>query len=339
MAFKELCLIFGGVSSAGIFDRVAKIVLFIVTRRSGLDPALVIQHLDGCCAAGPAGSTALFRFDAEFTQVAEMLGVKLPPIDDPDKSFGPSTSGTILGFHYDTESWTWGVPQDKLVRLLHNIDFLCSVDVVPQEKIWSVFGKIQQVKPLVPSGNFNMYHLIIANSTSTDGKEVVPVCADLKRQLWFWRTLLPVCSGRASIPRCDTRLPPWAIDVYTDAAGCSCQSAGHGVAAVTSTWWVYMPWHRAINAGHRTETNKRLDRVLSALELVGPLLGLCAAGNTLRNSVVRFWVDNSGSVCSYKKGYSPTCPLSSALVCAISCVAAGLGCRVDLEKITRCSSP
>ena len=49
-AFKELCLIFGGVSSAGLFDRLAKLVIFIVIVRSGINPELVVQHLDDCCA-------------------------------------------------------------------------------------------------------------------------------------------------------------------------------------------------------------------------------------------------------------------------------------------------
>ena len=41
MAFKELCLVFGGKSSVGIFDRTAKIVVFIVIVRSNFDSRLV----------------------------------------------------------------------------------------------------------------------------------------------------------------------------------------------------------------------------------------------------------------------------------------------------------
>ena len=66
-AFKELCLIFGGVSSAGIFDRVAKVVLFIVVRKSGFRADMVCQHLDDCCAAAPAGSDIIEVFDKTFT--------------------------------------------------------------------------------------------------------------------------------------------------------------------------------------------------------------------------------------------------------------------------------
>ena len=337
--FKELCLVFGGVSSAGLYDRLAKIVLFIVIKSSRFDPDLVIQHLDDCCAAGPANSSDLDVFDEEFSRVANLLGIKLAPRDDPDKSFGPSTRGTVLGVYYDTVAWTWAIPQEKLIRLMHDIRFILSVNEVEQVRIWSVVGKIQHVKPLVPGGHYNMHFLIKADSFSTERHVLVPVNPDLKRQLWFWQTMLPVCSGRTSIPRLGAFLPAWTLEVFTDAAGGSWLSPGQGVGAVGPTWWTYLPWSRAINSGRPTSEGKRLDRVMSALELVGPLLGLCAANQACRNTVVRFWVDNMGSVMIYKKGYSPSCPLSSALVHSIATVAAGIGCRVELEKITRCSSP
>jgi len=338
MYFKELCLIFGCVSSAGIFDRVAKVILFIVIKESGMDPALVCQHLDDIVAAAPANSTMLECFDNTFGEVAEKLGVKLAPRDDPDKSFGPSTKGTVLGVYYDTEAWSWAMPEGKLIRLLHDIQLLLSVSEVEQEKIWSVVGKIINVRPLVPDSKFHMYHLVKANGQSVDGKALVPVSSDFKRQLWFWQTVLPLCSGRTSIPRLNEDLPPWALDVFTDAAGGSWQSPGHGVGAVGGSWWVYLPWQRAINTGRSTGDGRRLDRVLSALELVGPLLGISAAHKACRNFAVRFWVDNSGSCFIFKKGYSSSCPLSSALVAALSSVAAGIGCKIEIKKITRCSN-
>ena len=53
---------------------------------------------------------------------------------------------------------------------------------------------------------------------------------------------------------------------------------------------------------------------------------------------VRIWVDNAGSVRIWEKGYSSYCRLCTTLVKAISVVAAGLGSRVEITKITRCSS-
>ena len=92
-----------------------------------------------------------------------------------------------------------------------------------------------------------------------------------------------------------------------------------------------------MNCGVRAEDGKKLGRKLSALELVGPLICLTAGSSWCRNRPVRVWVDNMGSVKIWKKGYSPVCGLCTTLVKAISVVAAGLGCKFTIEKITRCS--
>ena len=47
---------------------------------------------------------------------------------------------------------------------------------------------------------------------------------------------------------------------------------------------------------------------------------------------------HAGSVGIWRKGYSNYCRLSTTIVKAISVVAAGLGCKVDIVKITRCST-
>lgn len=104
-------------------------------------------------------------------------------------------------------------------------------------------------------------------------------------------------------------------------------------------WWTYIPWSKKINSGVLAGHGKRLDRVMSAWELLGPLVALCAGAQFCRGNAVRVWVDNSGSVYIFKKGYSPRCPLSNVIVKAIATVAAGIGCRFDVEEVTRCSSP
>ena len=339
MCFKELCLIFGATSSAGIFDRMNKIVIHIVAFLAELDPDFICQVLDDCCAAAPEKSVAIFNFDKTFCEVAKDLGIKLAPRDDPEKSFAPSHQGVVLGIHYNTITWTWSLPYEKLCRLLHSIREVYIADTFRQDGIWSLVGKILNVKPLVPSGRFNINHIVKANSVSTERAYSVPITALLKRQLFFWFSMLQVCNGRGSLPNPDLALPPWAVDVYTDSAGGSTLSVGHGAGAVTTEWWAYIPWSKSINLGKTCSNGRSLARVMSALELVGPLLALASGYSWCRNMPVRIHVDNAGSVFIWKKGYSTRCDLSTTLVKAIAFVAAGIGCRVDLVKITRCSTP
>lgn len=336
--FKELCLIFGGKSSAGIYDRLAKVVLFVVIFRSGIDKKAVIQFLDDCCAAAPKGSSILDTFDRVFAEVAQELGVRLAPRDDPDKSFAPRTYGTVLGIHYDTVAWTWALPEEKLLRLLHLLRELLQVDETSQGQIMTMAGKVLNIAPLVPSGKYNLDCIIRANALSQDKTLTVAVPSSLKKQMAFWFDMLRLCSGTAAIPDPPLGLPAWAFDVYTDAAGGSSVSPGLGAGAVARGFWAFVPWSHAINVGKLSPDGRRLDRAMSALELVGPLLALVAGSSIWRGHCVRFWVDNSGSVFIFRKGYSTSCRLSTTLVRAIATVAAGIGCRVDVVKISRCST-
>ena len=250
MAFVELCLIFGAVSSPGIFDQVAKLVLFIVLVKSGFPRNMCIQHLDDICAAIAKDRLDLLqKFDETFFRTAADLGIDLAPRSDPDKSFAPSHVGVVLGVEYNTATWTWGIPQEKLNRLRACLLKAKEAGLVRQDEMWSICGKIIHVRPLVPGGKFHIQHLLRANSLSTNPQSLVPITEELRSQLDFWYNVLPLCSGNVAIPDPDPVLPPWAIECWTDAAGGTTQKSWHGVGAVTQFWWAYMAWGHQINSG------------------------------------------------------------------------------------------
>jgi hypothetical protein len=78
--FKELCLIFGASSSAGIFDCMAKVVLQVACKLARFPRSQICQHLDDICAAAAVGSGDLARFDSVFQHLAQYVGVKLASI-------------------------------------------------------------------------------------------------------------------------------------------------------------------------------------------------------------------------------------------------------------------
>lgn len=336
MDFVELCLVFGCRSSAGIYDRLAKLVLMLVILYSKFPFEMVCQYLDDVCAAAPEGSETLGEFEQAYRKVADHLGVLLAPTTDPDKAFSPTTSGVVLGVHYDTVAWIWSIPADKLARLLNQIRAVDAASHVRQHDIWSLVGRILHYAPLVPSGRFNISELIAANSVSTDRLAWVEVTGPLRRQLHFWWLLLKTTNRVTSIPAPE-RFPAWTFEFYTDASGGSDTSKGHGTGGVAPPFWFFAPWGRKINSGMRAADGKRIGRKLSALELVGPLICVSAGRQYCRRAPVRIWVDNSGSIGIWRKGYSTNCQLCTTVVKAIARVAAALGCRVTIDKITRCS--
>ena len=104
--FYELCLKFGVSSSAGLFDKLAKVILHIVMVKSKMPQRSVIQHLDDVCSASPWGSGRALNFYNKFKEVSNDPGVQLAPPGDKDKEFGPSPQGVVLGIFYDTVAWT-----------------------------------------------------------------------------------------------------------------------------------------------------------------------------------------------------------------------------------------
>lgn len=337
MDFVELMLVFGACSSAGIYDRLAKFVLILVLAYCMFPPEMVCQYLDDVCAACPANSEALHRFESAYRAVAAQLGVQLASTEDPDKAFSPRTAGVVLGVHYDTVAWTWRIPQEKLVRVLLQLRSALNATVLPQHEVWSLVGRLLHYAPLIPASRFNIGHLIKASASSTDRQFPVQVTPDMKRQLHFWFVILRATDGFVSIPAPLDSLPAWAIEFYTDAAGGSQMSVGQGTGGIGPGFWFMVPWGRKINSSMRDNEGRQFRKKLSALELVGPLICLAAGAALCRSKPVRIWVDNAGSVAIWKKGYSSSCSLCTTLVGAIGRVAAALGAAVAIGKIARCS--
>ena len=160
--FLETSLIFGGVSSVGIYDRHAKIVLELVLAASGFPRSQVCQHLDDVPAVGLLGE--LCTFDDTYIRIAKQLGVELAPRDDPEKAFAPSKKGVVFGVCYDLESWTWAVPSERLAHLLNTLHSLLDKESLSGAEVESIAGKLIHVKPLVPGGKFHIDQLLKAVS-------------------------------------------------------------------------------------------------------------------------------------------------------------------------------
>ena len=235
--FLELCLIFGTTSSVGIYDRTAKVVLDLVLKLSNFPKENVCQHLDDVCAAGPAGTEEIFMFERTYREVAEEIGVRLAPTDDPDKAFKPCNSGTVLGVLYNTTDWTWSIPHEKEIRIVLQLREALELSHMRQADIWSLVGRILHYCPLIPAGRFNIDRLIKANNVSTDRRYPVELGPDIKRQMWFWLTMIRATSGHTRIPDVSEKFPAWTRECYTDAAGGSMTGIGRGAGAVSQEWW------------------------------------------------------------------------------------------------------
>ena len=132
--------------------------------------------------------------------------MRLAPCDNPDKAFGASQSGVVLGVHFDSKEWTWAVPKDRLTRLLITIHSVLAMKLIPATDMESVVGKIINVRPLVPGSKFHVDQLLIAVAKIRRDERLklaprpIAMTPLLHSQLEYWSLILPACSGRTKIP-------------------------------------------------------------------------------------------------------------------------------------------
>ena len=116
--FGELMLTFGGASSAGIYDDLAKLVLDLAMLASDTDKRMVNQVLDDVVAVGAEGDGSVNRFYEAYRSISSELGISLADESDRDKAFRATHSGKVLGIEYDLKRWVWKIPEEKLNPLL-----------------------------------------------------------------------------------------------------------------------------------------------------------------------------------------------------------------------------
>ena len=77
------------------------------------------------------------------------MGVELASRDDPDKSFGPTTEGIVLGVVFDSQKWIWYLRPDKLGSILKLLREALQADKVQQRVLKTLYGKLEHIRGLV----------------------------------------------------------------------------------------------------------------------------------------------------------------------------------------------
>ena len=341
MFFCELMLVFGCISSPGIYDDLAKVVLGCAINMSRIDPEMIQQHLDDVCACGTKEEGSILTFDRVYREVCERVGVRLASREDPDKSFAPRTEGLVLGVWYDTLDWSWSIREDKLTRIIHHLAMIIKRDEdITVGHMLSLAGKLVDVRFLVPGGKFQLGHIIAAANSGMSKAQVLDISTMCADQCRWWIIHLQVAAHRSPIVRPVQEISPVAIRAWTDAAGGSAGKIGQGLGGIIPPrMWYYLPWPAWINLNKPNSDGVRFGRKLTCLEICGPLVMLACAPDMCRNTELVSYVDNQGSVDIWRKGFSTSCKYSYTIAKAIYDVSRGLNCTVHILKIRRCSDP
>ena len=335
--FGEMMLVFRAVSSAGIYDDLAKVIKELSILRAREDERLVNQHLDDVVACGTKGDGSVSRFHNAYREISEAVGVSLADGKDPDKAFNEASVGKVLGVMFDLDNWTWWISDDKLIPILHLLVLVRDNKEVSNGDLLSLNGKLTHYCQLVPGGPWQRGFLLAMQLKDGPPSTMVEV-TDLGRKQASWWLVNIRTAGEKSTIR-DPRPMAGMISkkIYTDAAGGSesCIKNGAGGFCPPSNWF-YLPWSRNIQCNRRNAYGVAFAHKLSCLEGFACLVGLASIPDVVRNSQVQILTDNAGFVAIFKKKHSK-CPYSYTIAKALHDVSAGLACNLSVVKTPRVS--
>ena len=335
--FGEVMLVFGGVSSAGIYNDLASMVLSLVILFVGVDERLVNKVLDDVVACGPKGCKWVGQFYKGYREVANMVGVSLASDEDPDKAFNVTHHGKVLGIMYDLKAWQWWITDDKLIPILNLLAKVRDSKQVRNEDMLSLNGKLTHYRMLVPGGAWERGFLLRLQDARQAGNVKFEVSDLARKQASWWMIHLRVARECSTIPDPRPMACMLVRKAFSDAAGGSINKIKNGVGGVCypSTWF-YMPWPTLIRENRENSLGVRFSHKLSCLEGFGSLVALTTVPDLARNSAIDLPNDNSGFVAVFGKKHS-SCPYLYTVAKAIHDVAVGLNCKVTVTKTGRCS--
>ena len=349
--FVDRSLTFGCGSSPGLYTVVSSVVKEAAIAREGLLSKDTYQVLDDCGMIGDWDDVS--RFYNTYNDIGDFIGVKMAPRGDPDKSFEVACQGTVLGVHYDTQSWTWSFCERKQAKILNSLFDIVEADTVEQKVLESISGKLGHYKAIVSEyARWERGYILYLAVPDKDrqgpgrwrkGPALVEVTKELREQCWWWiRAFTAAGKEKTSIPDVRPWFPTSFVELYPDAAGGSDTSTGNGFGGVL--WnvegrpMVYGTWPTHIQCNMKNEEGEKFARKLTLLEGVAALATLCAVPEAVAGKAVKIYTDNKGLAMAYGKAHSRD-KYTYSIMMAIMNVAKYLNIKLAVVWTPRCSSP
>ena len=135
-------LTFGGASSAGIYDDLAKLIKDLAILASETDRRMVNQVLDDVVAVRAEGEGYVSRFHGAYRSICSKVRISLADESDRDKAFRATNTGKVLGIAFDLNRWVWRIPEEKLNPLLGTLQEIIENKEVENHLAMSLNGKL-----------------------------------------------------------------------------------------------------------------------------------------------------------------------------------------------------
>ena len=337
----DAALTFGASSSPGIFDRVAELILRMALHMAGLARSSALRQLDDNVFIGREQEVR--RAYETYNQLALDIGVRVAP-EEQDKAFGPQTSGAILGFTFNTETWTWSMEEKKAVKIIRLLYKISEDRDISQGELQSLTGKIGFYWPLFDGLYERTFFLEAVEAKAPKNSKVQVTDNMVSQAKWWIRNITAAMENNLALPDPRGWFPAASVSIFPDASG-GLNQPGSGLGAVVwekqqiyvaHFWPPCIRLNQLISIGDGFEPT-RLAYHTMFLESVAALCGLLAAPELVRGRAVVLHVDNSGVVSGFVKGHS-TESLAWTVLKAIRDIGKALDCPIEIRKVRRCSN-
>ena len=355
--FVELKLVFGDRMACQYFDRFHDCILrAFVLPASFFPPIAMGKTVDDIPAVAPENAKeALTRFVREYRSTLATLNIKAAP-DDPThtKAFDCSTEGEVLGIRFDTVSFTWSLPKEKLCSLIADLHKLAARKSTHSlRELEAILGKLNNVSMLCPAlktftseATFMMKThidtLMLGNTEISDSardSHIFHPSAEVAEDLLMVAGLLTdTYENPLPIVDPDPPVPLGCVSIYTDASG--------NIAGPTSPCLgVFFPSHdlqQSMAISFPFPTNFLLQSngtgivadTTTTLESLGILLPMVTDPFRCVGRNIQVLIDNIAVVFNFKKRRSND-KLAHTIIRASYLIAGALACKLFVTWIPR----
>ena len=353
-SFVELSLVFGSVNSVEEFDNLGELFLSLVCAISKFPRNLTHRTLDDVPVVSPKDSGLTEKFSSVYKQLCKELNIELAP-DCPQsvKAFTNQTSGTVLGFKFNSITLSWAFSEDKADDILRRITVFLGMFksyLLPLQELAGCLENFGSMSPFTKAFRLPLYGFIRKFKSNEKIQLIIP--NSVKSDLAVWSNVIQYSKkGLPIAPR--PSLPPiYAIRCTSDAAGVDLtlspnetEGERFGAASILHTrdhisllisrifWPPHFIFHAKDNKGTRIAAKS------STLEAIGVLLPFLSFPEILAGKHVILQVDNLSLIHGWKKRQMNNDLEASMILRAIHVLSLFLRCRVHLAHCPRLTTP
>ncbi|MBV2113348.1 MAG: hypothetical protein KUF82_20545 [Candidatus Thiodiazotropha sp. (ex Ctena orbiculata)] len=240
----------------------------------------VDHYLDDFFFAGPHQSTDCASLMAHFQEICKDLGVPIAA----EKTQGPTTCLTYLGYELDTVEMLLRIPDEKVKQILEKVTEALERRKLTLKELQSLTGSLSFCAKAMPSARAFIRRMYAAMSKAKQPHHRVRLTRGIKEDLEMWQTFLIQFNGLSYM--LDLQWTSSAtLGLQTDSAG----GAALGCGAYFQGDWVFLKWPLDWE-----KTGILLD--ITFLEMVPIALAVCLWKDRFVTKRILFASDNMAVV-------------------------------------------